>query len=172
MGIEQLRQIREDRDKPKEKKIYKIPAISKKKAAKLESDKKVVANTKKVSSSVKGNAELNRWFEERRKEMTGLCWHCQGRSCKYAEGYWKFSIAHILPKKIFRSVATHPLNWIELCFFGNSCHTNFDQFVLDIMDLNCFDLVIKRFVAMYPMIDTRERRHIPEVLLQYIEVEK
>jgi hypothetical protein len=40
------------------------------------------------------------------------------------------------------------------------------------MDLNCFDTVIKRFVAMYPAIDANERRYIPDVLLQYVEVEK
>lgn len=172
MGINELRQIRESRDTPKEKKVYKIPPISKKKQAEADRATIARANEKTLSPAVKGSAELNRWFEERHKEMTGLCWHCQCRSSKYSKTYWKFSIAHILPKKIFNSVATHPLNWIELCFFGNSCHTNFDQFMLDIMDLNCFDLVIKRFVAMYPDIAPKERRHIPEVLLQYVEVEK
>jgi hypothetical protein len=119
-----------------------------------------------------GGADLKRWFEQRREELTGFCAHCGGRSCKRNDQYWKFSIAHILPKAVFKSVAIHPKNYIELCFFNNSCHTNFDNKTLDIMDLNCFDTVIQRFVAMYPSIDPKERRYIPDVLLQYVEVEK
>lgn len=119
-----------------------------------------------------GSAELTRWFKERREEMTGICANCGNISCRDSEDYFKFSIAHILPKNIFKSVATHRLNWIELCFWGNSCHTNMDNKTLDIMDLNCFAIVIERFVAMYPDIDKKERRYIPDVLLQYVEVEK
>lgn len=118
-----------------------------------------------------GGAELNRWFEERRKEMTGKCWHCGDKSQKYADNY-KCSVAHILPKAYFKSVATHPTNFIELCFYGQSHHTNFDNQMLDITELNCFDEVVKRFVAMYPSISAEEKRRIPNVLLQYIEVEK
>ena len=71
-----------------------------------------------------------------------------------------------------KSLATHPLNWIELCFYGNSCHQNFDNKMLDILDLNCLDTVIERVVAMYPSIDEKEKRRIPKVLLDYIEDNK
>lgn len=118
-----------------------------------------------------GTGELQRWFETRHKEMKGVCQHCQGRTEKGRNTY-KNSIAHILPKRFFKSIATHPLNWIELCFYGKSCHTNFDQMSLDIIELNCFDEVIKKFVAMYPDIAEHEKRRIPKVLLNYIEVEK
>lgn len=129
-----------------------------------------VKKAKKAIES--GSAELTRWFKNRRAEMTGICAHCGDPSCRGSDEYFKFSIAHILPKNIFKSVATHPLNWIELCFWGNSCHTNMDNKTLDLMDLNCFAIVIERFVAMYPAIDKKERRYIPDVLLQYVEVEK
>jgi len=118
------------------------------------------------------NGALTRWFKDKRELMTGFCSHCGGKSCKDNSGYYKFSIAHILPKAYFKSVATHPDNWIELCFFGNSCHTNFDQLTLDITDLSCFDTVIEKFVRIYPSIAKEERRRIPKVLLEYIEVEK
>jgi len=118
-----------------------------------------------------GTAELQRWFEDRHKEMKGVCQHCSGKTEK-GKGTYKCSIAHILPKAYFKSIATHPLNWIELCFYNQSCHTNFDQMSLDIMDLNCFDEVITKFVAMYPSIALNERRRIPQVLLNYIETEK
>jgi hypothetical protein len=120
----------------------------------------------------KGTQELQRWFNDRHREMKGSCQHCGGKSEK-GRGTYKCSIAHILPKAHFKSVATHPDNWIELCFYGkNSCHTNFDNYMLDITDLNCFDEVIRKFVAIYPDIAIAERRRIPQVLLNYLEVEK
>lgn len=121
---------------------------------------------------VASSAETNRWFIERRKEMTGRCWNCGGKSCRDNDTYYKFSIAHLLPKKLFKSVRTHPLNWIELCHFGKSCHANMDNHMIDLIELNCFDEVIKRFVAMYPEIAQEEKRFIPNALLQYVEVEK
>lgn len=117
------------------------------------------------------NAELERWFKERRKEMTGFCKHCKGKTTKADDKFYKASIAHILPKRLFKSVATHPLNWVELCFWGNSCHTNFDNNMLDIIELNCFNEVIEKFIAMYPSIDAKEKRYIPKTLLQYIEID-
>jgi hypothetical protein len=114
---------------------------------------------------------LQRWFEERAEEMKGTCRHCGGKSQKGKENY-KCSIAHILPKAYFKSVATHPDNWIELCFYGNSCHTNFDNYMIDILELNCFDDVIQKFVRMYPSIAPEERKRIPKILLEYLKTEQ
>jgi len=118
----------------------------------------------------KDYAELDRWFKERQKEMTGHCANCSGKSEKYSKMY-KCSVAHLLPKKLFKSVATHPDNWIELCFYGNSCHTNFDNHMIDWLELNCFDTVIKKFAKIYPSIAQEERRHIPPILIEYLKVE-
>jgi len=119
---------------------------------------------------VKGGGELQRWFEDRSKEMTGICVNCGGKTQK-GESNYKNSVAHILPKAYFKSVATHEDNWMELCFYGNSCHTNYDNKMIDILDLSCFDSVIQKFVRMYPHITKEERRRIPNVLLEYIETE-
>lgn len=119
----------------------------------------------------KDYAELDRWFKDRQKEMTGRCLHCNGKTEAYTK-LFKCSIAHILPKAYFKSVATHPDNWIELCFYGKSCHTNLDNHIIDLMELNCFDTIIQKFVRIYPFIAPDEKRRIPDVLLQYIEVEK
>lgn len=162
-AADNIRRIKEQAKLPKEKKRYKIPAKSAKRL-KQEAEEKAVKKT--------GGAELDRWFQDRRKEMTGWCWHCGGISCKNSYEYYKFSIAHLLPKRLFKSVATHPLNWVELCFWDKSCHTNFDNNTLDITELNCFNTVIERFVAMYPDIDSKERKYVPDVLLQYIKNEK
>lgn len=117
-------------------------------------------------------AAMRRWFDERRGEMTGKCRHCGGKTLKHNDKMFYYCIAHILPKAYFKSVATHHDNWIELCFYGNSCHTNLDNHAIDLMELNCFDEVVAKFVRMYPDIDPDEKRRIPSVLLQYVEIEK
>lgn len=126
-----------------------------------------------VAQNQVSGAELQRWFEERREEMVGTCSNCGKKSCKENDDFFRFSIAHILPKAYFPSVKTHDKNWLELCFWGeNSCHTNLDHMSLDLIDLNCFDEVVTKFVSIYPSIAEHEKKRIPQVLLQYIETEK
>src|SRR6185312_6426762 len=131
MSLEDIRRLKEQAKLPKEKKFYQIPKVSVKRQKQIEVEGKIRETTKKMAKTVSGTAEMTRWFQERRKQMTGKCAHCGDPSCKNSDEYYKFSIAHILPKRIFKSVATHPLNWIELCFWGNSCHTNLDNNMLD-----------------------------------------
>lgn len=121
-----------------------------------------------------GHGELGRWFMERKIEMTGKCMHCNGDTMilnKEADSKFHYSVCHILPKNLFPSIATHPQNWIELCYYGNSCHKNFDDHMIDIVDLNCFGVVIERFVKMYPSIAISERRKIPTILIEYLKTE-
>jgi ribosomal protein L37E len=113
------------------------------------------------------NGELEDWFKERREEMTGICSNCGNPSSKKNDKFYKCSIAHILPKAYFPSVDTHPDNWIELCFWGdNSCHTNMDNQLLDMSEMNCWNEIIIKFQKIYPSIASIERRRIPSILLQ------
>jgi hypothetical protein len=113
---------------------------------------------------------LESWFVDRSKEMTGCCVECGKPSTKGNAKYWKFSICHILPKSIFKSVATHPLNFIELCYFENSHHTNFDnngfEWAKDNMP-KAWAKIIARFKLIYPAIE--EKGKIPEVLLAELD---
>lgn len=117
-------------------------------------------------------AELNRWFEERRKEMTGRCANCGGDTKKYDDKYYRYSIAHLLPKAYVKSVKTHNDNWLELCYFGNGCHPQYDEHKLDLIDMACFDQVITKIVSIYPYISPDEKRRIPPILLEYIKTEQ
>jgi ATP-dependent helicase YprA (DUF1998 family) len=162
MSIENIRRLKEQAKLPKQKKIYRIPYVSAKKKEQMKEEKAI---------RVAGGNEMDRWFEARRIEMTGWCAHCGDPSCKNNDKYFKFSIAHILPKNLFKSVKSHPLNWVELCFWNKSHHTNFDNKTLDIMELNCFNEVIEKFVAIYPYIVPKERKYIPDVLLQYVNID-
>ncbi len=118
-----------------------------------------------------GGMSLQRWFEDRRKEMTGKCHHCNGKSCRDSDQYFKFSICHLLPKAYFPSIATHEYNWVELCFWNNNCHGNMDNKILDLTEMNCFDEIVTKFQIIYPSIAPKERRRIPNVLLQYLQTD-
>lgn len=90
---------------------------------------KVSPKTKEKEKALKdskGDGALDLWFEERRKEMKGKCQLCGGKTEKSNNETYRRSIHHLLDKRkgMFPSLATHQSNWIEVCFWGNSCHTN------------------------------------------------
>lgn len=114
---------------------------------------------------------MRSWFEEHRELMTGVCAHCGSPSCRDNDMLYRFSICHILPKSLFPSVADHPDNWIELCYWSPSCHDNFDNGTLDLIDMHCFDTIIERFLKMYPAIAPAERKRIPQILMQYVHID-
>ena len=167
MSIEHIRALKEAASMPKSPKKYKpIPKQSKKKLAQIKAEKEA-----RIENKPTGSLELQRWFLERRAEMKGVCQHCGGKTEKDTDNF-RCSIAHILEKSTVKSVATHPSNWLELCFYGNSCHTNLDNKMLDIMDLNCFDDVIEKVTVMYTSIAQSELRRVPLILRNYIEDNK
>ena len=130
-----------------------------------------LANEDSNRDLAKNYGALDRWFREVRKSMTGKCMNCGGKTCADNDREYKRSVAHILPKAYFKSVATHPDNWLELCFYGSSCHSQMDNKMLDLIDMNCFDTVIQKFTKMYPFIAQEEKRRIPSILIEYLKVE-
>jgi hypothetical protein len=115
---------------------------------------------------------LQKWFDEiEEKYFSGgycKCWEC-GESIP--KKYARAATAHILPKKKeygFPSVATHPLNFLILGA-GCGCHNKthrWDKFCT----MKVWPLAVERFVSIYPSIAKTERRIIPEVLSQEIEL--
>jgi len=162
MGIREIQALKAAANEPKPKKKYTIPKVSKKRQKQLAEQK---------TERIGGGNELDRWFNDRRKEMTGLCSNCGKPSCKNSDQYFKHSIAHILPKAYFKSVATNENNWVELCFFNNSCHTQIDNMMLDMTEMNCWDEIVEKFIKMYPLIDKKERKRIPDILLNYVNID-
>jgi hypothetical protein len=158
MGLEEIRNIKALGGVLKPKKSYSIP---KKSAKRIEMELEAVAN----------DDNLDKWFEAVRPTMTGRCKHCGGKSCKDDDKFYRFSICHILPKAYFPSVATHIDNQIELCFWERNCHGNMDNKVLDLIDMNCWDEIVEKFLRIYPYVAKEERRRIPMVLMNYIEVD-
>ncbi len=110
---------------------------------------------------------LNEWFNERHSGMRGFCVECGGKTTKGDTKYWKFSICHLLGKALFPSIATNPLNFIELCYFGNSHHSNMDnngyEYVREHMP-KTWKIILERVEIMFPFI--KEKSKIPEVIMR------
>jgi hypothetical protein len=124
-----------------------------------------------VENNMERGMEMFDWFISQRKFMTGKCVHCGGKSQKHDDKTFHYSIAHLFPKAYFESIATHPENWLELCYYGESCHANFDNKMIAITDLNCFDEVVRKFAILYPLMTREEKRRVPSVLLTYLDAE-
>lgn len=128
-------------------------------------------NKEILGSKTSQDVELQRWFIHRSKEMVGKCYECGEKSCKGDLRYWKFSVCHILAKSLYPSVATHPLNFVELCHFGQSHHANMDnngyEYVSQKMP-RTWELIIERIKLMYPSI--KEKSKIPEIILQELKI--
>lgn len=138
-----------------------------KSAAKAAARSKPAIDRHAQEKAVKASQEdtLSNWFNSRRKEMTGVCAECGNGSHKHSDVYFRFSVAHILPKKKaygFPSVATHPLNWVELCM---KCHTVFDSNWATASKMKSFAIARERFRQFEDAIAPEERRRIPEIFL-------
>lgn len=108
------------------------------------------------------DGEMDKFFTAMRKLMTGHCLFCNGDTMKRDNDKFHFSLAHLIPKSIFKSVATHPDILIELCFYGNSCHTNFDNGKitwLTIKDSKEWDIIKEKLLNVLPMVAIEERKH-------------
>ena len=116
----------------------------------------------------RGESEIWDWFLDRRKEMTGICKNCGEETSKNDDKYFHYSICHILEKSNFPSVATNENNFIELCYFGNSCHSNMDHKKLTVQDMNCFEEIIDKVKKMYPLLTQEEIRRLPKIFNEYL----
>lgn len=127
-------------------------------------EKKEVKPLRKVSEKkareLKGEdkSDLDQWFEERRKELTSTCQcGCGQKSCKEDDLYFKHSICHIFPKRIFKSVACHPLNFVERAFWGG-CHSVLDDTSIERWpNMADWDDIKAKFKEISPFIPETEK---------------
>jgi hypothetical protein len=106
---------------------------------------------------------LGQWFRDRREEMTGACMETGVKTAKFNDAFFVFSIAHILPKEHFPSIATHPLNWMELSI---ESHTKYDRNWMTATKMKCFAIAKERFKQFEHLIAQEERKRIPPQFLQ------
>lgn len=142
--LRRLQQARIPREKKKPKPIAKV---SKKKA-------KQIAEEKKAGT----DGAMDLFFAEMRKKMVGVCQcGCARKSSKMEDDNFRSSICHIFPKRIFKSIATHPLNWVERNFW-EGCHGNMDNRSIELWkNFADWDDIKERFHALAPLLTEEER---------------
>lgn len=130
----------------------------------LKRQAKEAAERKLVSSD--GDTLKEQWFKARRREMTGFCaCGCGETSSKKDNVNFRSSIAHILPKELFKSVMYHPLNWVERRFWAktkgdfNACHSIMDETGLDRwVNMEDWPVVKERFKILAPLLTVEEKK--------------
>ncbi len=150
----------EDRAARKNGLLPKMVFAKPKKPLKKVSDKKAA----EMKANKGSDSELDLWFVAKRKELKGYCLFCNGKTEKENDETYRCSVAHLLPKNAsgFPSVAVHPDNFIELCFHGNSCHTNFDNAKITwefLKDSKEWDVIKDKLINILPMVAENERKN-------------
>lgn len=123
------------------------------------------------------DAAMDKWFEDGRETMTGVCLFCGGKTEKHNDKTYRNSEAHLFAKRknMFPFIALHPENRIELCFFGNSCHTNFDNHMIELEDIKynwpkAWEVIGEKTKILYHCMTEKEKNKVPDILLQAIGV--
>lgn len=113
---------------------------------------------------VSGAISLVVWFEEQMKQIPLCCEECGTKFVFFASWTKKAVIAHILPKRNFKSVQTHPLN---RCFLCIHCHQDYDnrgsQHVVKMKVFEKMKQVVQE--ELIPVIPNQELKYLPEYFL-------
>lgn len=144
----------------KEKKKYYIPKISKKRVEQLKAEKEARGD---------GDSDLQKWFKQRIKQLTGHCAECGAKVETKNYQYAILSVCHLLAKRdtVCPSVKIHPANWIELCPHH---HDILDKSNWKEIELwGCWQEIRDRLILVYPDIDPAERRFFPESVLKFMQ---
>lgn len=148
-----------------EKEVYRIPKKGVKKLAEEAKEKEDGTD-----------AAMDKWFEDGRPLMTGVCLFCGGKTEKDNDKTYRCSQAHLFAKRKpeYPSIKLHPENRIELCFFGNACHTNFDTHMITFEDIKyqtpeAWKVIVEKTKILYPCMTEKEKNKVPEILLNEIK---
>lgn len=161
MGLQEIRNLKDAAKLPKEKKVYYIPKISKKQEAKNKALKD--AGTKPASK-----LELDVWFDNiRNKHWVGGFCSCMECGVAIPVAYSRHATAHLLPKKLFKSVATHELNYLILGA-GCGCHYGTDR-VDKFCQMKVWPEAARRIKTMIPLLPFDELKYLSGQLMTALE---
>lgn len=151
MGIEEIRKLKGEAGLPKPKKTYSIPKKSAKKKEK---------EIKEKAERGGEPTDLQKWYTEIMNREDKICWNCGINLSHYNKQDWHACVAHVLPKSLFPSIATHPSNFMILGKWCN-CHGVYDSNWGSASRMKIFKEAVDRFTELEPFI--LEKHRIPEV---------
>ncbi|MBO9658916.1 MAG: hypothetical protein J7527_08820 [Chitinophagaceae bacterium] len=150
--------------RPLHKKAAKsIPQVSEKRKEKLKEDKKLEdglhAHKKSLNVFFKEIQE-NRW-------INGNPCPCENCGEMIPVTFARHATAHLLPKKIFKSIATHPLNYMIL---GANCGCHDKTHVLEqIVKMKVWPEIAKRLKELIALLPHDELKHVSTELYEAIQ---
>lgn len=137
-----------------------LKPISDKKSAQMAQEKKTGKPAEKIA--------LEKWFEDIAAEHFGCndgnCMECGSR---IPVQFARHATAHLLPKKLFKSVATHPLNYLILGA-GCGCHAKTDRVDL-FTKMSVWPEAARRIKEMIPLLPHDELRLVSNQLLKALD---
>ncbi len=135
------------------------------------SAKKIAEEKAEKASRGGEETELQKWYKKIMDEEPGKCWETGERIDKSDTFGWHGSIAHVLPKNDYPSVATHPQNYMILKMWGGT-HGQYDSSFENASKMKIWPYAVKIINILYPLLTQEEKRKLPEVVLQEINPEK
>jgi len=123
----------------------------------------------KVSGKPASKLELDVWFRYKRDKHWGNSVYCPCMECgaPIPVDYARHATAHLLPKKLFKSVATHELNYLIL---GAHCGCHYftdrvDKFVT----MQVWPEAARRIKKMIPLLPFDELKYLSGQLMTALE---
>lgn len=176
MGLREIQALKAAAKIPKQKKAYRIPAMSEKKKQQIKEDKALLAEAKELGKGT-GISAQEQWFNDRMAESEPVCMECSFRAdwlkLPEYEKVWRACQAHIIPKakSQFPSVATHPLNHLVLfpSWGGHlcGCHGFYDSNWFNATTMKVWPKAVEKFKQFESSIAPAERRKIPEQFINH-----
>lgn len=133
------------------------PLSEKKKYSINKKSKKLIEKEKALKESGSDDS-LDKFYERMRKRMVGVCQcGCGEKSQKKDDTFYRNCICHIFPKRLFKSIATHELNWVERSFW-NGHHSNMDNRSIELWTKFAdWEDIKERFYQLAPLLTEKER---------------
>lgn len=107
---------------------------------------------------------LKDWYNYQIDRSTWVCDNCGELIDHFSEEARHAAQAHILPKHLFRSVATHPLNRLHLGNgWGCDCHSKYDHSFKTAQQMPVMAWALVLFQQFAEEIAPGELRHLPTI---------
>jgi hypothetical protein len=109
------------------------------------------------------NSKLESWFTRKIKQCLWICEEC-GVNCHSSDAkYQRAAQAHLLPKSLFPSVATHDLNHKTL---GPSCgcHNKYDVSWKSASKMKIWKSALQQIFQLIPLLPQEEYKKLPDVI--------
>lgn len=114
--------------------------------------------------------KLQKWYSEIMEKEVARCWETGEPINKQDKKAWHGSIAHVLPKGDYPSVATHPLNYMILKMWGGA-HGQYDASWEKAAKMKVWPHACKIFNILYPLLSREEKSRLPEIIIQELKPE-